>query len=129
MRMKEISHCGLGDDDAACSLARGRYIGMMDADDVSLPDRLRLEVDFMEKYPRVGLLGAAVQWMNAAGCPLMSVASPRVTENCGRPRQFSAPFGSLPFLFAGKPSSVQVDIGTHSRRPKITTYGYESRTL
>jgi Glycosyl transferase family 2 len=71
VRMNEIPHCGLGDArNAACSLARGRYIGMMDADDVSLPDRLRLEVDFMEKNPKVGLLGAAVQWINAAGKPL-----------------------------------------------------------
>jgi len=71
VRMKAIPHCGLGEArNAACSLARGRYIGMMDADDVSLPDRLRLEVDFMEKYPKVGLLGSAAQWINAAGCPL-----------------------------------------------------------
>jgi GT2 family glycosyltransferase len=71
VRMKEIPHCGLGDArNAACSLARGRYIAMMDADDVSLPDRLRLEVEFMERYPKVGLLGAAVEWINAAGRPL-----------------------------------------------------------
>jgi hypothetical protein len=31
----------------------------MDADDVSLPNRLTLEVDFMEKHPGIGLLGGA----------------------------------------------------------------------
>jgi hypothetical protein len=32
-----------------------------------LPERLRLEVDFMQKHPSVGLLGGAVQWINASG--------------------------------------------------------------
>jgi Glycosyl transferase family 2 len=66
--LHEIPHCGLGEArNAACSLAQGRYIGLMDADDVALPERLQLEVDFMEKHPKVGLLGAGVQWINAAG--------------------------------------------------------------
>lgn len=68
VRLHEIPHCGLGEArNAACSLAQGRYIGLMDADDVALPDRLQLEVDFMERHPKVGLLGAGVQWINAAG--------------------------------------------------------------
>ena len=68
VRLHQIPHCGLGEArNTACSLARGRYIAMMDADDVALPMRLQLEVDFMERHPKVGLLGAAVQWINAAG--------------------------------------------------------------
>ena len=68
VRLHEIPHCGLGEArNAACLLAQGRYIALMDADDVALPQRLQLEVDFMEKHPTVGLLGAAVQWINASG--------------------------------------------------------------
>jgi Glycosyl transferase family 2 len=68
VRLHEIAHCGLGQArNAACSLAQGRYIALMDADDVALPDRLQLEVEFMERHPDVGLLGAGVQWINAAG--------------------------------------------------------------
>jgi hypothetical protein len=52
---------------AACSLPRGRYIAIQDADDVSLPNRLGAEVDFMEKHPEVGLLGGAVQWIDSQG--------------------------------------------------------------
>jgi hypothetical protein len=71
VRLHETPHCGLGEArNVACSLARGRYIALMDADDVALPQRLQLEVDFMERHPTIGLLGGAVQWINAAGEPL-----------------------------------------------------------
>jgi hypothetical protein len=72
VRMHEIPHCGLGEArNAACLLAQGRYIALMDADDVSLPERLQLEVAFMEQHPNVGLLGTAVQWIDATGRELL----------------------------------------------------------
>ena len=37
--------------------AQGKYIARMDADDVSMPNRLALQVAFMESHPEVGLLG------------------------------------------------------------------------
>ena len=39
----------------------------MDADDVCLPQRLQLEIDFMEKHPRVGVLGGAAEWIDEGG--------------------------------------------------------------
>jgi glycosyltransferase involved in cell wall biosynthesis len=50
-----------------CSIARGKYIARMDADDVSVRDRLRWQVDFMETHPRIAVLGGAVEWVNAVG--------------------------------------------------------------
>ena len=71
VRLHEIALCGLGEArNAACLLARGQYIAMMDADDVALPERLQLGVDFMDRNPNVGLLGGAVQWINVMGRPL-----------------------------------------------------------
>jgi hypothetical protein len=71
VRLQEVPPCGLGEArNAACFLARGQYLAMMDADDVALPERLQLEVDFVTKHPKVGLLGGAVQWINTAGEPL-----------------------------------------------------------
>lgn len=35
--------------------ARGKYIARMDADDISLPDRLEVQVAYMEKHPRIGV--------------------------------------------------------------------------
>lgn len=52
---------------AGCFHAQGRYIAVMDADDASLPDRLRWEADYMESHPQVALLGGAVEWMDSSG--------------------------------------------------------------
>ncbi|MCX6350681.1 MAG: glycosyltransferase [Bacteroidetes bacterium] len=37
--------------------AQGKYIARMDADDISLPHRLEVQVDFMEANPNVGVSG------------------------------------------------------------------------
>lgn len=72
-----IPSCGLAEArNAGCLLAQGRYIAIMDADDVSVPNRLLWEVDFMEKHPELGVLGGAVEWINAKGKPLMIARHP-----------------------------------------------------
>jgi len=68
LKFHEIPHCGLAEArNAACSLAQGEYIAVMDADDVALPNRLSAEVDFMEKHPDVGVVGGATEWIDATG--------------------------------------------------------------
>lgn len=48
-------------------LARGRYIARMDADDISLKNRLEKQVKFLEAHPEVGILGAAISHLGPAG--------------------------------------------------------------
>jgi glycosyltransferase involved in cell wall biosynthesis len=68
VRLHQIPNCALADArNAACSLAQGRYIALMDADDVSVPDRFTWQVDFMEKHPEVGFVGGATNWVDATG--------------------------------------------------------------
>ena len=68
MKAYEIPYCGLGEArNASCSLAQGKYIAVMDADDVSLPNRLIAEVGFMEEYPEIGLVGGSTEWIDATG--------------------------------------------------------------
>lgn len=53
-----------------CKLARGVYIARMDADDVSLPQRLARQVSFLECHPQVGVVGTGVQIIDNRGNPL-----------------------------------------------------------
>jgi len=68
----DIAHCGLAEArNAACFRAQGQYIAIMDADDVSTPERLRWQVEFMERHPEVSVLGGAVEWIDTSGRPLI----------------------------------------------------------
>lgn len=51
----------------ALSLANGKYIARMDADDVSLPERLAKQVNFLETHPEIGVLGTGVQIVDGYG--------------------------------------------------------------
>jgi hypothetical protein len=68
IKLHQIPHCRLAEArNASCFLAQGEYIAIMDADDVSLPDRLMWQVDFMEKHPRVGVVCGGVELIDGAG--------------------------------------------------------------
>jgi glycosyltransferase involved in cell wall biosynthesis len=68
VKLHQAPHCALpAARNAACALAHGQYLAVMDADDVAAPDRLKWEIDFMERNPEVGLLGGATEWIDAAG--------------------------------------------------------------
>ncbi|MBN2857345.1 MAG: glycosyltransferase family 2 protein [Candidatus Delongbacteria bacterium] len=41
-------------------IAEGKYIARMDADDISLPERLQKQYDFMENNPGIGVSGAQI---------------------------------------------------------------------
>jgi hypothetical protein len=81
IRLHEIPPCSVPEArNAGCALAQGRYIAIMDADDISLPDRLAWEVEFMEKHPGIGLLGGAAEWIDARGRPLWVAEFPTEDE-------------------------------------------------
>jgi cellulose synthase/poly-beta-1,6-N-acetylglucosamine synthase-like glycosyltransferase len=68
IRLHEIPPCGLSEArNAACFLAQGKYIAVMDADDISLTNRLLWEVEFMERHPEVGVVGGATEWIDRTG--------------------------------------------------------------
>lgn len=46
-------------------MARGKYIARMDSDDISLPNRLQIQVDYLETHPEVDLVSVGMQLFGA----------------------------------------------------------------
>lgn len=42
-------------------LAKGEYIARMDSDDISMPDRLKVQVDYLDSHPEVGLCSCGMR--------------------------------------------------------------------
>jgi len=51
-------------------LARGEYVARMDADDVSLPERIATQIAFMDAHPEVGICGT---WIETIGTSSVEV--------------------------------------------------------
>lgn len=49
------------------SIARGTYIARMDADDISLPNRLDTQINYLKKYPNIGLVGSWAKLISSDG--------------------------------------------------------------
>jgi glycosyltransferase involved in cell wall biosynthesis len=47
--------------------ARGKYVARMDADDISLPERLEKQIDFLEKNSEVSIVGGTMEVVDEAG--------------------------------------------------------------
>jgi glycosyltransferase involved in cell wall biosynthesis len=58
------------------SLCRGAYIARMDADDVCLPGRFATQVAYLDAHPDIGILGAAMWLIDAAGRRFAHAAQP-----------------------------------------------------
>lgn len=41
-------------------ITRGKYIARMDCDDISMPERLKKQVDFLETHPEIGIVGSDI---------------------------------------------------------------------
>jgi hypothetical protein len=80
IKFHTIPPCGLGKArNASCSLAQGKYVAVMDADDVALGDRLAWQLSFMEQNAEVGAVGGGVEWITATGKSVLTTCYP--TDN------------------------------------------------
>ena len=55
---------------------QGKYIAVLDADDISLPERLNKQFAFMESNPDIGLLGTWCLLINASGQQIDTIMYP-----------------------------------------------------
>jgi glycosyltransferase involved in cell wall biosynthesis len=58
------------------SKCRGKYTARMDQDDISLPDRLQIQFDFMEKNKEIDLVGGWTECINKNGDYIKTSRSP-----------------------------------------------------
>lgn len=47
--------------------AHGEYIAFLDSDDIALPQRLQLQIEYLDAHPDIAAVGASVQPINANG--------------------------------------------------------------
>lgn len=53
-----------GNRNKGLSKARGKYVVWQDADDVSMPYRLKMQFEYMERHKRVGIAGGYLKFFN-----------------------------------------------------------------
>ena len=65
IKLIEKKHSGISDSlNLGIKNAKGKYIARMDADDLMYPDRLKIQVLYMESNPSVDILGTGFEWGN-----------------------------------------------------------------
>jgi hypothetical protein len=78
-RVRVVSHENRGRAESlnrGIELARAPLIARMDADDISLPHRLKEQADFLERHPEVGLLSGAYDLMGSDNKILNTIRLP-----------------------------------------------------
>ena len=66
VRYKGEKNAGLSNVlNAGIEMAKGKYIARMDSDDISLPNRLQVQVDYLEAHPEIDLVSVGMQLFGA----------------------------------------------------------------
>jgi glycosyltransferase involved in cell wall biosynthesis len=76
----------------AISLAKGDFIARMDADDISHPRRLELQLNFLLQHPDVGVIGSYVECVDENGVLLCIRKPPRLNYFLKGMCLFGVPF-------------------------------------
>lgn len=71
--------------------SRGKYIARMDSDDISSPNRLKCQVDYMDSHPNISVLGTAYNIIDEDGMVIQRVNNPLSNKAIRRSLFFKNP--------------------------------------
>jgi glycosyltransferase involved in cell wall biosynthesis len=74
------------------SIAKGKYIARMDADDISLSERIEKQVVWMEAHPEYAVCGTHIYPINSKGKKMDGYILPSTNEEINRAKYFYSPF-------------------------------------
>ncbi len=74
------------------SIARGKYLARMDADDISLPERLAIQTEFLEAHPEIGLVGCNANVIDEHGTVFRTFYMPQTNALIRWNMCFRTPF-------------------------------------
>ena len=73
----------------AIGKARGQLIARFDSDDVCMPERLALQVEFLQSHPEISLVGGALDIINSEGQLLSRRRYPMTPTEIGKDMQLT----------------------------------------
>ena len=62
IRLINNNHDYIASSNLLFSQAKGKYIARMDSDDVMMPDRLRMQYEYMEQHPEIDVVGGCIEY-------------------------------------------------------------------
>jgi len=74
------------------AVAKGKYIARMDADDISLPDRIEKQIMWMETHPDYGICGTNAWYITESGRKVRKSHLPTDNEEINRAKYYKSPF-------------------------------------
>ena len=91
--LRNSENCGLAHAlNRGMAIACGEYLARMDADDYSHPQRLQLQVEYLNKHQQVDVLGTGVRLLNPRSNERQQLIMPRYHQQCLQYLPKSTPF-------------------------------------
>lgn len=121
----------------AIELASGKYLATLDSDDISLPDRIRRQVEFLENNPEYGMCGTYYYTINKQGDIITEIRFPNndtdvrthfIAGNCFCHSSVMIRTGVIDDLFFSEAFQLAEDfelwhrVGEHSRLTNIPEF-------
>jgi glycosyltransferase involved in cell wall biosynthesis len=74
------------------NIANGKYIAIIDSDDIALPMRLEMQVAYLESHPNCGICGSYYKIIDQYGHKMVSFKVPRASKDNKTFMLFNVPF-------------------------------------